>query len=146
MRLGEPESSIPRLPAAAPVWPAGIVGSLAHDEGMAVAAIARSHDVAAIGIDVEPDAPLASELIDMVATPAERLRYGADLLASRWLFVAKEAVFKACFSLDATWLDFHDIEIDFEGGSALTKSGHRAVMHALAGSHLMVLASIEHGD
>jgi 4'-phosphopantetheinyl transferase EntD len=52
--LGQPECALPRGSGGAPTWPAGVVGSLAHDSRVAVAAVGRCDDVGAIGIDVEP--------------------------------------------------------------------------------------------
>src|SRR5216683_1888991 len=62
-RLGHPRCALPRASSGAPVWPAGVIGSLAHDPGVAVAAVGRSHDVGAIGIDVEPAELLPAELL-----------------------------------------------------------------------------------
>src|SRR5262245_1837514 len=49
-RLGQPEGALPRTPGGAPAWPAGVVGSLAHDSRVAVAAVGMDRDVGAIGI------------------------------------------------------------------------------------------------
>src|SRR5882672_7671521 len=68
-RLGHAGCALPRASSGAPVWPAGIIGSLAHDPRVAIAAVGRSRDVGAMGIDVEPAEVLPSELLDMVATP-----------------------------------------------------------------------------
>src|ERR1700738_2063745 len=46
--------------------PRGVIGSLTHDARVAMAAVGRSCDVGAIGIDVEPAEPLPTELLDMV--------------------------------------------------------------------------------
>src|SRR5215472_8802393 len=53
-QLGQPECALPRASGGATAWPAGIIGSLAHDSRVAVAAVAMRRDVDAIGIDVEP--------------------------------------------------------------------------------------------
>ena len=42
----------------APQWPPGIVGSITHCDGYRAAAVAHASDVAAIGMDAEPDDPL----------------------------------------------------------------------------------------
>src|SRR6476661_6810129 len=39
--LGQPECALPRGSGGAPTWPAGVVGSLAHDSRVAVAAVGR---------------------------------------------------------------------------------------------------------
>src|SRR5262249_11656525 len=54
VQFGHPNWSLPRPPGGAPVWPDGVVGSLAHDREVAVAAIGSRRDLAGLGIDVEP--------------------------------------------------------------------------------------------
>jgi 4'-phosphopantetheinyl transferase EntD len=141
-RIGEPPASIPRSASGAPVWPSGIVGSLAHDEAMAVAVIARCADVVAIGVDIEPDEPLAPDLVTVVATPFERRLYDRALLSSRRLFAAKEAVFKATFPIDGAFLDFHDVEVDFAAGVATVNAGRRVNVRLHDAEHLIALAYI----
>ena len=68
-QLGYANCALPKGPAGAPVWPAGIVGSLSHDSRVAVAAVGMRADVGALGIDVEPAECLPSELLDLVVTP-----------------------------------------------------------------------------
>ena len=50
--------AIPVGPSRAPVLPAGVVGSLAHDRVLAVAAVTTEPAIAALGIDVEADDPV----------------------------------------------------------------------------------------
>jgi 4'-phosphopantetheinyl transferase EntD len=115
--------ALPRSRRGAPVWPSGIIGSLAHDDEVAVAAIASVDRFSALGIDVEPAAPLPRELVNLVATPAERLSYATAVLELRLLFVVKEAIFKALNPLDGVFLDFHDIEVDLHAKQAQTRTG-----------------------
>ena len=42
----------------APVWPAGLVGSISHTKDYCVAAVAHSNDIHIMGIDIEPNVPL----------------------------------------------------------------------------------------
>src|SRR5262245_20365100 len=44
-RLGYPECPVPRAPSGAPVWPMGVVGSMAHDARVAVAAVGSSRGI-----------------------------------------------------------------------------------------------------
>src|SRR5262245_26274072 len=44
-QLGHHGCAIPKGPSGAPVWPPGIVGSLAHDARCAVAAVALARDM-----------------------------------------------------------------------------------------------------
>jgi 4'-phosphopantetheinyl transferase EntD len=145
-RLGHGGAAIGKATSGAPVWPAGVVGSLAHDDRVALAAVARARDFAALGIDIEPDEELPTEMIDLVATPAERSRYGRRFLRSRALFVAKEAVFKAVHPLDGVFLDFQDIEVDVENQVARVRSGRFVRVKVKAEGHLAALAFIPSAD
>lgn len=55
-----------RTETGAPVLPTGFVGSLAHDREVAIAAVAPSDGVSAIGIDVEPVQQLEIQVADLV--------------------------------------------------------------------------------
>ena len=70
-RFGHARCPIPRGADGEPLWPAGMIGSLSHDDEFAVAAVGRAQDVGAIGIDIEPAVPLPGDMIDLVATPSE---------------------------------------------------------------------------
>jgi 4'-phosphopantetheinyl transferase EntD len=112
---------VPILPGlgGAPIWPAGVLGSMTHCTGYAAAAVGSLPQISAIGIDAEPDAPLPDGVLDLIATPAERERLTATRPESdgpnwdRLLFSAKEAVYKAWFPLVGDWLAHQEAEIRF---------------------------------
>jgi 4'-phosphopantetheinyl transferase EntD len=114
-QIGVP--AVPILPDGdrAPRWPVGVVGSMTHCAGYRAAAVARSGELAAVGIDAEPHAALPGETLDLVLRDEERARLLAladarpDLHWDRILFCAKEAVYKAWFPLTRRWLDFADV-------------------------------------
>ena len=140
-QLGYANCPLPKGPAGAPVWPAGIVGSLAHDSRVAVAAVGMRADVGALGIDVEPAECLPSELLDLVATPQERLNLGDDVYRGRLLFVAKEAVYKAVHPLDQTFLEHHDVEINLSERKAVVRNGRVVELRfSISAHHLVALA------
>jgi 4'-phosphopantetheinyl transferase EntD len=140
-QLGHANCALPKGPAGAPVWPAGIVGSLAHDSRVAVAAVGMRADVGALGIDVEPAECLPSELLELVATPQERLNLGDDAYSGRLLFVAKEAVYKAVHPLDQTFLEHHDVEINLSERKAVVRSGRVVELRfSISAHHLVALA------
>ena len=141
-RLGHAACAVPRSPSGAPLWPAGVTGSFAHDQHVAVAAVALCRDVAALGIDVEPAALLPPELLDMVVTPQERQRLGDDPYRGRLLFTAKEAVYKAAYPLDRTFLEFHDVEVDLAARKAVVRNGREFELYYCMAAHLVVLALI----
>jgi 4'-phosphopantetheinyl transferase EntD len=121
--LGYTDIAIPRSETGAPVWPSGVIGSLAHDEDVAVAAIARVGRFSGLGIDVEPAVPLPPGLSSLIATPAERRCYPPEIIGSRILFSIKESVYKALNPLDGIFLDFQDVEVDLSAHRAVTRSG-----------------------
>jgi 4'-phosphopantetheinyl transferase EntD len=140
-QLGYPNCALPKGPAGAPVWPAGIVGSLAHDSRVAVAAVGMRADVGALGIDVEPAECLPSELLDLVVTPQERLNLGDDVYRGRLLFVAKEAVYKAIHPLDQTFLEHHDVEVNLSERKAVVRGGRVVELRfSISAHHLVALA------
>ncbi|NMD24812.1 MAG: hypothetical protein GYA65_11575, partial [Actinobacteria bacterium] len=59
-------------PTRAPLLPPGVVGSLAHDELVVVAAVSRDPSVKSLGIDVEPTDPLAAEMARVILRDDER--------------------------------------------------------------------------
>jgi 4'-phosphopantetheinyl transferase EntD len=127
-----------------PLWPAGITGSLAHDDTVAVAAVGRQSDVGALGIDIEPAVPLPPEMLALVATPEELPRIADEPLQGRLLFAAKEAVYKACYPLDRVFLEFHDIQVDLADHKAVTKTGRAVTLHYGISSHVLVLAQVRY--
>ncbi len=111
--------AIPKTQSGVPIWPTGVVGSWAHHDTVAAAAIARTRKIAALGIDIEPNEPLPENLIALIATASERRMYDLHTLKRRDVFVLKEAVYKACFPMDREFLQFQDVEIDI-----FARSGH----------------------
>ncbi|WP_319204824.1 DUF6545 domain-containing protein [Streptomyces sp. ME02-8801-2C] len=76
---------------------------MTHCDGYRAAAVSRRLDVAALGIDAEPHAPLPPGLLRRIASPSERghltaLRHTRPALHwDRLFFSAKESVYKAWF-------------------------------------------------
>ncbi|WP_233587101.1 4'-phosphopantetheinyl transferase superfamily protein [Pseudorhodobacter sp. E13] len=112
--LGAPLAAIPHGPDRAPVWPQGISGSLTHSASACLAAVTPVPRL--IGIDLEPNTPLAPDLWETVLLPAEQ----ANLLSSpspgllaKHIFSAKEAAYKAQYQRSQTLFDFHALEVTF---------------------------------
>jgi 4'-phosphopantetheinyl transferase EntD len=139
-KLGYGECALPRAPSGAPIWPAGVVGSLAHDHDIAIAAVAPARGINALGIDIEPAEALPPELLDIVATPEERLKIGDDPLSGRLLFAAKEAVYKAVYPLDRMFLDHHDVQIDFNQCKGIVCNGRIVELRFCVSTHLIAVA------
>lgn len=119
-QLGYPAVSILSGSRGEPLWPRGVVGSIAHCEGYRAAAVARSAQIATIGIDAEPHWALPEGLLGRVARAEEQVALGR--LGSEWpqvhwdklLFSAKESVYKAWFPLSGRGLGLKDISIAFD--------------------------------
>jgi 4'-phosphopantetheinyl transferase EntD len=113
-QLGEPAQPIPSGSRGEPLWPPGIVGSITHCDGYRACAVARSCDLATVGVDAEPNQPLPEGVLEDIALPEERewLRYLArQAPGTHWdrlLFSIKESVYKAWFPLAEKWLGFED--------------------------------------
>lgn len=140
--LSRAECAVPNGPSGAPIWPPGIVGSLAHDSDVAVAAVALQREFAGIGIDIEPAEALPAGVVKTIATPWEQLSLNAYVYGGRLLFVAKEAVFKAVADLDQTFLDHHDVEVDFTKKEAVVRNGRSVELRFCISTHLLALAFV----
>ncbi|MER8187532.1 4'-phosphopantetheinyl transferase superfamily protein [Kitasatospora sp. NPDC094015] len=115
--LGLPPVPILRGERGAPLWPAGVVGSMTHCAGYRAAVVARTADLRTVGIDAEPHAPLPDDVLEVIALPQEQART-AELVAERpdvhWdrlLFSAKESVYKAWFPLTRRFLEFEEADV-----------------------------------
>lgn len=116
-RLGRPATPILPGDKGAPVWPAGIVGSMTHCAGYRAAVLALDTDLRSIGIDAEPHVPLPDGVLEAVSLPEERVHIealGDEVHWDKLLFAAKESVYKAWFPLAHMWLGFSDARITFD--------------------------------
>ncbi len=104
----------------APIWPRGFVGTISHTDTWCAAAVARTDDVRALGIDLESATPLKESLWRRVCTPKER-DWLHDLpepgITGKIIFSAKEAVYKCQYLLTSQFLGFHAVEVELEDGS-----------------------------
>lgn len=110
----------------APIWPAGVAGSISHSHGLATALVANSNQWRGLGLDLEE--PLATDralrLVEEILTPAELQRMDGltpDQQAERitLTFSIKESLFKALYPLVQKRFYFHDAELlDCDGAKA----------------------------
>lgn len=91
---GFPPSDIPMGQDRAPIWPNGVVGSISHGAGICLAVVAKQSRFLGLGIDVEPNDPLPTELSDIVLRGHEAQYRGVE---QRIVFSAKEAVYKSFY-------------------------------------------------
>jgi 4'-phosphopantetheinyl transferase EntD len=135
---GDAKAPLPRTPGRYPLWPQGFVGSLAHDERLAVALVAPAARFAAVGVDVEPAEPLPEDVAEIALSPAERR--AADPVLARAIFAAKEAVYKAINPLDGTPLEYEDIEVDLAARRARLSDGRALALVFSRGERWIVAA------
>ena len=112
---------VPILPGVrgAPVWPEGIVGSMTHCAGYRAAAVARTAEIAGLGIDAEVHGPLPEGVLDLVSSEAEREHLASLPPGVHWdrlLFSAKESVYKVWSPRTGEWLGFEEASVSFEAG------------------------------
>jgi 4'-phosphopantetheinyl transferase EntD len=121
--FGVHDATLPAGADRAPVWPAGFVGSITHCTGFVGAVVARSSELGGIGFDAEVSAPLSADIMRAVCTSRE-LEWiaGAGVLSpGEWgkiVFGAKEAIHKCIAPLSGRMLDFSDVTLTIDIGSA----------------------------
>jgi 4'-phosphopantetheinyl transferase EntD len=115
-RLGIPSVPILAGDRGEPLWPPGVVGSITHCSVYRACAVARTDDLASLGIDAEPNLPLPDGVLKRIASDSERALESPALgvCADRLLFCTKEAIFKAWFPLTKRWLGFEDVEVTID--------------------------------
>lgn len=141
-RLGQPQQAVAKSASGMPIWPGGIVGSLAHASDVAVAAVAMRRDFWGIGVDIEPATALDPDLLALIATAREREQIAGDPFRGRLLFSIKEAVYKASYPLEGTFLDHHDVEVDLATETAVTCDGRMMNFRYGISSHIVALAYV----
>jgi len=141
-RFGQAPHAIPRSTGGKPIWPNGIVGSMAHDSKIAIAAVAAQKDFLGIGIDIEPAEPLVPDLLDIVATAKERETIQDDPCGGRLLFAVKEAIYKTVYPLDGVFLDHHDVEVSLSAGTAVIRNERTIRFRYCVAPRIVVLAFI----
>ncbi len=147
-RLGLPATPVLAGRAGEPRWPAGVTGSITHCAGYRACAVARTTDLAGLGIDAEPDAGLPAGLIESVAGHAEQAwvaRQAAAAPAVCWdrlLFSAKEAVGKLWYPLTGHWPGPRQVTVfpDPAGTFEVQVAGSRLTGRWLARDGLIVTA------
>lgn len=113
--LGEAPRPVAVGPDRAPVWPRGLAGSLSHSATFCVAAVARTDQFRALGVDVEEDMPLDPALEDTILTASERDRLpsepGRRGRTAKLVFSAKECAYKCQYALSRKLFDFHTLDL-----------------------------------
>jgi 4'-phosphopantetheinyl transferase EntD len=121
LRALDPALAAHPLPTSddrAPEWPEGVVGAIAHADGIATVAVARARDLRGVGVDVEAGvaSTTAERIGDHVFAAGERSRLAAQ---TGWdpatlltvVFSAKESIFKCLYPEVRCYFGFHDAEV-----------------------------------
>lgn len=99
----------------APIWPAGISGSITHGKGWAAAVVAHSSDCQGLGLDQETllGEERAERLAGEILTAAELERMDRTLLSltATLTFSLKESLFKALYPIVLKRFYFEHAEI-----------------------------------
>lgn len=115
--LGAGAGPIAVGPHGEPQWPAGVVGSIAHGAGWAVAAVARASDVGAVGVDVEALHPPLDPPVErlVLADPERAAAEGSgDPYRSKILFSAKESAYKCLFPATGRLLEPPEVVVELD--------------------------------
>jgi len=108
-----------------PVWPDAVIGSITHCSEYCAVAVAVRSRLKGLGIDVEPYEDLDQEVAEMVVTRQENAQIAkrdAQVASSaamgrkahKLVFSIKEAVYKCCFPLVRSFIEFHQCQIEFD--------------------------------
>lgn len=113
-RLGA-EGPVGRSSQGAPVWPAGIAGSLTHHSGVAAAVVGRDSSgqgYSGLGIDICPrlEGDRLRAVVRKCLTAAERERWAGEEAATV-AFAAKESIYKAAYPRAQRFIGFDEAEI-----------------------------------
>ena len=131
---------IPVRPDRSPQLPVGVAGSLAHDVDLAVGATSIGAGIAALGIDVEPRAPLSDEVAAVILRPDEA---GLD---AHLAFTLKEAVYKAWSAVGGELIDFDAVRLTLDGdrfsGEVVAVGRRFEGRYAAAGGRLLALVVV----
>ena len=105
----------------APLWPEGVVGTITHGAGWALAAVA---DAGPLALDLEPDADLPGDVWDIVLSGAESawaLRQPEPGRAARLIFSIKECAYKAQYPRSRSIFDFDRFAVEVDDGGFLAR-------------------------
>lgn len=139
--LGYADVVLPSLEDRRPAWPPGVVGSITHTTGLCAAVVSSAARHGGLGIDAEVLGRVGEHLYKQVCTPPETewllsLDEASRSAMATLVFSAKEAFYKAQYTLTEQFLGFGDARLellDWQGDS-----GHFAI-HLLRDARLSQL-------
>ncbi|MCO4755598.1 MAG: 4'-phosphopantetheinyl transferase superfamily protein [Bacteriovoracaceae bacterium] len=105
-------NSLPMADDRSPIWPEGIVGSISHTHGLAIAAV--SDELFAIGLDAETmieDARF-DKIKRLIVTDEEISKFNHISFAPTLIFSAKEALYKTLHPKCKEYFGFLEATVD----------------------------------
>ena len=115
-QLGIERAVIPMCADRAPKWPSGVIGSIAHSTGIAIAVAGRTSDCNAIGIDIEGAGGLSEDVWPEIFLPTEldwlsTLPPPVRARSAMIMFCAKESFYKFQYPMTHAWLGFLEAQV-----------------------------------
>ncbi|MGJ8616307.1 MAG: 4'-phosphopantetheinyl transferase family protein [Sulfitobacter sp.] len=116
VELGIKAKPILANPDRAPIWPRGVTGSISHTDNVCIAAVSHTETCRSLGIDIELATPLDADLITTICSDTELRRVaGPDQLHhAKLIFSAKEAAYKAQYSLSGLLFGFDHLDVTLD--------------------------------
>lgn len=108
-----------RATDGSPVWPEGIVGSISHTDGVAIAVAGRRQDYRGLGVDIERISYRTFEFVQRVCRKEDI----ENVVENPWvsveqtitmLFSIRESFYKCIYPVLHLDLDFHDCVVDVD--------------------------------
>lgn len=114
--IGEPDHELLIAANRAPLWPAGVRGSISHTGSVCGAIVAPAECARGLGFDVDTDAPLPERLAPRICTPDEWIWLAAHpsdrrLKMAKTFFCIKESFYKAYATITSGFLGFQDARV-----------------------------------
>jgi len=111
--LGVEPGSLAIGARGAPAWPRGVVGSITHDDEVAVAAVALDRELRGVGIDTQLVTDEPHDTVALVATDEELSRIAPCPRRARFTvaFSAKESLYKCLAPTVGAFFGFEDARV-----------------------------------
>lgn len=135
-RFGVNDTEILMGEVKEPIWPEGFVGSISHSKKLTGAIVARTGDIAALGLDIETIGGVSRDMWDMLFTDNEQsflntLDDDGQILFATLIFSIKEAFYKLQYPLTKQYLDFKEAELRYAGGHFTLRTGPEFGRHKI---------------
>ncbi len=134
-----------------PDWPAGMVGSITHTQGLCAAVAAEARHFAGLGIDSEIVGDVRADIWPRICVPREidwlrSLGAAEQERAATLIFAVKEAFYKCQYPIVEEFLSFHDLWIELpEWGRASARAGMQGEQGTCTVHATRAVAIAEHG-